>query len=416
VAPTDELDRRIRSLNSLLKEKDLTESDRIILREVLETYTELRRTPAPPALSESDYQDLCRSLYRTVSLLEENYRRKLADRTQEYSGVIQLYEQMRRDVRDNYLYGNFRAVIDQCLDLQKEFGPDALTPDMGLLFALSLAEEGMLEEAVSIGEGILRKNEANPDLFYLKVKVTQWQLDLGRRDRASRTYNELTDRMDDQEELVGELKRGIAASSRSPLATTTPSPKEDEQSEGDSIQRVLEEVDALIQAREFDKAKILLIRYRLGTTDERTLNALDLAMKQVERAEEEILDQPQGMVGSQETDDVRLARQLIEEERFEEAIARLESMETSQAAGDEVQGLKEQAIEKLIQRERNRAARLFLAARDTQDRYQKEAYLKSSRDILKRILVEYPSSSLNEKIKSNLEIVEEELDRVSGRR
>jgi hypothetical protein len=139
-------------------------------------------------------------------------------------------------------------------------------------------------------------------------------------------------------------------------------------------------------------------------------------MKQVERAEEEILDQPQGMVGSQETDDVRLARQLIEEERFEEAIARLESMETSQAAGDEVQGLKEQAIEKLIQRERNRAARLFLAARDTQDRYQKEAYLKSSRDILKRILVEYPSSSLNEKIKSNLEIVEEELDRVSGRR
>jgi hypothetical protein len=320
---------------------------------------------------------------------------------------------MRREVQDNYLYGNFRAVIDQCLDLQKDFGPESLTPDMGLLLALSLAEEGMLEEAVSIGQEILRGNEASPDLFYLRVKVAQWQLDLGRRARAVRTYNRLTDRMDDQEHLLGGLKQAIVDASRDPLAVAESLSGKDEDSQKDhSIEAVLREVDTLVQDGEFDKAKILLIRHRISTRDEHALEALDLAMKRVERAEDEMLLEPKGETAP-EAEEIRLARQLIEEQRFEEAIARLETLGTGRAGAQDVASLKEEAVEKLIQRERNRAARLFLAAKEAQDPSQKRDYLQSSRDILKRLLMEYPSSNLYNKIKSNLEIVETELDRVS---
>ena len=99
----------------------------------------------------------------------------------------------------------------------------------------------------------------------------------------------------------------------------------------------------------------------------------------------------------------------IEDEDFEEAITRLEELEQSIEFGTESRVLRAQAIEKLVARERNRAAKLFLSAKGTADPENKEKYLTLSRDILKLLIEKYPSSSLNQKLKSNLLTVEKEL-------
>ncbi len=78
----------------------------------------------------------------------------------------------------------------------------------------------------------------------------------------------------------------------------------------------------------------------------------------------------------------------------------------------EIKELREQAVESLINRERNRAAKLFLTARRTHDLEKKEEYLRSSYNILKELIEKYPSSPLISKVKSHLEKVEEELEKL----
>ena len=77
--------------------------------------------------------------------------------------------------------------------------------------------------------------------------------------------------------------------------------------------------------------------------------------------------------------------------------------------GTEADALRALAVEKLVNRERNRAAKLFLMAKQAKEPSEKEALLLSSRNILKTLLEKYPSSSFSEKINSHIAIIEEEL-------
>ena len=109
---------------------------------------------------------------------------------------------------------------------------------------------------------------------------------------------------------------------------------------------------------------------------------------------------------------IETAKNLIEGESFEDAIAKIDELQDLRGPSSESIALKNQAIEKLINRERNRAAKLFLAAKKTQDRAKKEEYLLSSYKILKAIIDKYPSSPLNNKLKSHIKTLTKEMERL----
>ncbi|MFH1953464.1 MAG: hypothetical protein ABIL06_17830 [Pseudomonadota bacterium] len=69
-------------------------------------------------------------------------------------------------------------------------------------------------------------------------------------------------------------------------------------------------------------------------------------------------------------------------------------------------------MESLINSERNRAAEIFLTAKKTKDPSKKKELLNSSCDILKALIDNYPSSPLNQKLKSHMAIVKEELESI----
>jgi transcriptional regulator NrdR family protein len=108
------------------------------------------------------------------------------------------------------------------------------------------------------------------------------------------------------------------------------------------------------------------------------------------------------------------AKDLIESEHFKEAIAEIEALQQTQEIGVTSEALKEQAIENLINRERNRAAKLFLKAKHVHDPSKKKEYLLSAKEILNGLISEYPSSPLHEKLVSNLDRVSEALDELQG--
>ena len=155
----------------------------------------------------------------------------------------------------------------------------------------------------------------------------------------------------------------------------------------------------------------MLIEHRIRLEEGPEVKMIDEALRGVEIAEKNYEEEKRtGDTYVNET--IETARDLIEQENFEEAIAKIEELQDLRGTDSASMALKNQAIEKLINRERNRAAKLFLAAKKRQDRTKKEEYLLSSYKLLNAIIEKFPSSPLNNKIKSHIKTLKKEMKRM----
>ena len=88
------------------------------------------------------------------------------------------------------------------------------------------------------------------------------------------------------------------------------------------------------------------------------------------------------------------------------------SFENEGIQSAQLKSIELEATEKLIDRDRKRAAGLFLKAKKTGGVSEKRIYLSRSRELLQKLLDRFPSSPSYAKVKRNLEIVEEALGRL----
>lgn len=412
---SDILDRKIRFFNGVLEENELSEEDKKIASDLLDTYQMLKKE-CVGHLAEVHCGGTTYDLFQCLSSIDENYFSKKQDMARNYSIAFSLFSNKRNQILDSYLSGDFNAVINQCLELKTSFGPDAITPEIGLLFALSLAKKEMLREAINIGEKITHDLDASPDIINLRASIAVWQLQLGQRDKAISLYEKLVDTLDEQEVVLQSLGRKIAVAGKTaPELEPIPEHKQPEhkvavQTEG-TVDHILQEVEKLVQEHKFSEARDLLLLQRSTVLSNLELEIINQALKDLELAEDNYLDEKISMI-SVKKEALESARKLLEEEKFEEAISSLDALQSEQEDDVEIRELKEFAIEKLINHERNRAAKIFLTAKETQDPMKKEKYLRSSHEILNTLIDKYPSSPLNQKLKSHIEKVAEELDKL----
>ncbi len=409
------LDTKIGFFNEIIEKNELTEKDIIIASDLLDTYQILKAVYSS-RLPEARYHNIIFNLYQRLSSIDEKYFTGRLDMARDYSRALSLFSNKRKEILDAYQSGDFNTVTDQCLELKTTFGPDALTPEIGLLFALSLAEKEMLKEAVNIGEKITHDLEASPDITNLRASIAEWQLRLGQRDKAISLYEKLVDTLDEQEVVLQSLGKKITVSGKSgPELEPVPEQKELEQKLEIQTKRTadqfLQEVERLVQEHKFNEARDLLLLKKSKVRSGPELETIRQALKVLELAEDKYLQEKISMI-SKRKEALESARKLLEEEKFEKAISNLDALESEQEDNLEVRELKEFAIEKLINHERNRAAKIFLTAKETQDPVKKEKYLRSSYEILNALIDEYPSSLLNQKLKSHIKSVIEELDKL----
>ncbi|MBW1704859.1 MAG: hypothetical protein JRJ86_06785 [Deltaproteobacteria bacterium] len=401
--PLDLLDRKIEVLNEILHREGVSEKDKEIASTLLESYKTLKLAYSGH-LTELEYRHVINTLFKILSALDEDYFSEQKG-VPDYSGPMNLFSVKRNKIMDSYLAGDFKAVINHCLELKSVFGPDALIPEIGLVFALSLGKQGMLKDAINIGEGIAREMEANPDIIHLRAKIAEWHLNLGQREKALHMYDKLTDNLDEREGILKGLTRKIAGK-------TEPKPPSNTRTDSQALipmDEFLLKVDDLVQKHAYDEARLLLIKQRIRLEEGPDTELIDEALKGIEIAEEKFEKEKR----SRDTyinETIETAKKLIEEESFEEAIAKIDELQNLRGPSSESMALKNRAIEKLINRERNRAAKLFLAAKKTDDRLKKEKYLLSSYKILKAIIDKYPSSPLNNKLKSHIKTLTEEME------
>ena len=411
------IDQKIRFLEGILANKDLSGRDRETAAAVLRAYKQLKES-ASAHLTEKDYQRLILSLFRAVSLMDEAYYGEKKVRRDD-AGAFALFAEKRQAIIDLYLKRDFKGVIKEALELKDIFGPDALTHEMGLLFALSLAEEGDLEQAIEVGEAIADEFDRVPDVMKLRSEIARWQIALGKEDRALQTYERLTDNQDERAALVQEVVRQISAHEKDrpvdqpDIAEPAPGGGPDDlwQEGGYTIDQLLEKVRSLVQGHAYSKARILILREQIRTGEGPENDLLHRELEKIDQHEAEFQAQKQ-MRDDPLKETQEIARQMIDKEDYEAAIDAFSKVEASHELDAESRKLKERAVESLINKERNRAAELFLAAKKAGDPSKRKELLDSAYTILKALIDKYPSSPLNQKLKSHIAIVQNELDRL----
>ncbi len=410
--PLHKLDQKISYLNDILKGDSLNDKDKEIALNLLSAYKTIRSAPQDH-YGNYDYQKIIHILFNNLSQLDQSFFLKKSFDDQQYPKVIDQFSLKRKKIFDDYLYDDYQGVINGCLELEASFGPNALSSETSLLLALSLSRKGFIEEAVSIGEKIVRELEGKPDLIRLRASIVEWQLDLENREKALQVYEKLMDNIDEREAIFKNVEKMVTdkkekITPKREVSSDTTSIIEMNIEDPGPVGQLLKEVDELVKRQEFQKARLLLIRHRISLEEGPELETIDQALKTLKLVEESFQQKKETRTLN-ENESITQARKLIEEENFEDAIAKLEELSDDQDMATETKELKDLAIEKLINQKRNKAAKLFLMAKNMTDPKKKEELLVSSYNILQALIEKYPSSALIDKLNNHIKNVKKEL-------
>jgi hypothetical protein len=420
------LDRRILYLSRVLETQDLSKSDRELAQDLLASYRGLKTASQTGSLKQN-YAPMMNMLLRNLEQLEDRTFAKPSAPALSSDGVRQLTAKRKR-ILEAFSAGRDQAVIDEVLDLEKSFGPESITPDLSLVLALSLGKKGTYTTALSIGQDAAGQLDGKPDLLLLRSQMIEWQLALGNEREAKELYERLRFKLSEREALVKALEQKIAPEgAKAPLPETVASRADPTKADLDrDLKEALAKAEGFVQIGDFGRAKFLLFQQRIRFDEGPEAALIDEALRSVEAAEEKAQEQPRTEIAAREPpsaeqlqkelqreaerqDNLKLVLGLIRSEKYEEALAKLDQLPPTDP---EVKELKAMAVEKIINRERNKAAKLFLTARSTKDPAKKEELLNSSYAVLKAVAEKYPTSPLIPKVQDHMNQVTKELAKV----
>ena len=421
------LDARIQYLNRLMETQDLSKEDRQLAQDLLASYRGLK-TAAQTGSLKQNYAPMIHILLRNLEHMEDRYftTRKGKDQWLSPEGVREIALK-RKKILEAFSAGNDQAVIDGVLQLEKDVGPECLTPDLTLPLAVSLGKKGTFTTALSLAEEVSRQLEGKPDLLQLRAQMIEWQLALGNEREAKALYEKLKLKLAERGALVKGLEQRLALETSRETSPDSTAFKEDAlRAETErELREALAKADEMVQKGDFGRAKFILFQQRIRFESGPETERIDEALKSVETAEEKAQQQGKTDAAAKEPfsgdsqmeirrqeerqDSLRVALNLIRSDKYEEALLKLDELP---ASDPEVQELKNAAVEKIINRERNKAAKIFLAARNTKDPAKKEALLTSCYNVLKAVTEKYPSSPLIPKVQEHINQVIKELMKV----
>ena len=403
---------RIQFLEYFIKNKDLSDSDRSAASALLRAYRLLKKS-APGPVTGKECDTLAQALFRSMSLMENTYFEKIGKAPVDENSFAD-FIQRKNEILDLYLDENYKGVIQRTLALRTSF-PGGLTPEIGIIFAISLAEDGMLDEAVEIGKEVAGKIEGTPDVVQLRGDITRWQLALGQPTQAAKTLGKISHTRDDRTAMINDLRNRIEQTPKEPLqpfhSMFQPPEGADPQELQPHMVLLQEKVDALARNHEFAEARQLLLKEKAEREEGPETEVIDRALNNIEEAEtayeENVMIKATYLKETYEA-----ARRLYEKEDYKGAITTLEALGNTQELSAEAADLKTRAVESLINRERNRAAAIFLEAKKTKDPNKKKELLETSYKILKTLVDDYPQSPLKNKLASHINIVQREIEKL----
>lgn len=412
--PAEVIERQIRTLHQILESQRIDENEKEMVIDLLSAYESLfpLRTAQP---EDEVYRSSLKTIFGRLNQIMEMHFANEHWNNRAFGEAVQCYFEKRNRIINAFLDGEYQKVIDESIELEASLGTDALTPEIGIAFASALAKKGMLGEAIRIGDMIIRELAGKPDLIQLRASIIEWQLGLGNREKAVVAYENL---LDDLEERKGVFKKIQNALIRVAEASNRPKNRQEygvgeNGGLSDPLDQTIKKIDDLIGRQEYEKAKILLIRRKLRTQEGHDMEILEQAFRRVEEAEHASYDQKSSTEPTSINPRLKTARELIEAEKYDEALEWLKTFREDDNLASDYIDLKKRATDGFINYERNRAAKLFLLARNTNDSDKKIEYLLSAKSILQKLVDKFPLSDSIKKINSNIKSVDEEIQKLN---
>ena len=403
---------RIQVLKNLLKTDALSDSDRKTVLALLDAYDLLKKSLSGPVTGKK-CDILTQSLFQSMSLMENTYFEKIGKALEDENSFADFIER-KKEILNLYLDKNYAGVIKRALALQTSF-PNGLTPEIGMIFAIALAEDGMLEEAIEVGMEVAETIEKTSDAVQFRGDIVQWQLALGQRAQAVNTLEKISRTQDARATMINDLRNRIDLTPKEPDQPFYSIFRPPEGTAPEELEpRVVllqEKVDALAKNHQFAEARQLLLKEKAEREEGPETELMDRALNNIEEAEtayeESVKIKETYLKQTHES-----AKKLYEKEDYKGAITTLEALGKTQGLNVEAADLKNRAIESLINRERNRAAELFLDAKKAKDPKKKRELLETSYKILKTLVEDYPQSPMKHKLTSHIHIVEREIEKL----
>ncbi len=408
----ERLENRVKALRALLEDGALDPDQSRLAANLIRLYEEIAERVEP-------YRPLERDLLAALLELEARYFELATKEALEAKEVVSEFLEARAEILELFVSKNYAGVVERCVSLKNRYGPKALDPELEAVLSMALARQGLYKEAIEIAERVMASKQDLPNLTTLIAEIPLWYLELQDNEKAFAAFERFSKVAHESSNLANRIgARVMAASpqgvtiSKYPQHPTEQSMlKPDERVGTETLEGLIQEAYKLSDLKKFEEARELLLSQRNTFTNPSEIEAIDQALRIIDQREEQYLEARIAAL-SRDRFTLENARRLAEEERYDEAIAALDQLLALSPGNKEARALRDNLVETHINKERNRAARLFLAAKNVSDPLKKERYLRSCLEILKGLVDKYPSSPLIPKINSHIAKVSRELERL----
>ncbi len=419
LSPISVLDGRIAYLKGVLLKRELSDEDTEMAEDLLSTYKMvrdyfLRREKDP------DYDRVIQRLYEILTRLDHNYFLKQGKVAPIHSGDVTFLSEVQDVIWNKFLSGDYQGVVTDTMELKNSYEPDAIPLDIRILFAVSLAKRGRLEEAAATGEAIRLELEERPDLAFILSYIK----DMIRDKCFSGDYQGVIDDSIELKAVFGPDAISVDIGFLLAVSLAETGMKEKANILGSRLIREFETRPGLAFLQnlliewqlDLGNRKMVLEIYREITNHMDEIKEEYQAGDVTEGLLKDLLDQR-----IQREREARLvygeealvwARELIEEERYEEAIQRINELGDDKDITSEIKELRDLAIEGFIGQERDRAAAYLLRGRQATDPVKKREFFLLSYNRLKSLTEQYPQSRLIKTLHEDMEAVETELEKL----
>lgn len=416
VLPIDAVDRKISALENLLLNNMVQEKDRGLVATLISDYYKIKALSQGDQ-SQDDYKEIIMTLFNNLSQLDEKYiliQGQVADEI--YAKALNDLYLKKKSIIEKYASKDYGSVLSECGELEETFGKDSMSFEISILLAMSLAEEGRMPEAITLGDEIIEEMEGRPDLIRLRAELIKWRIDTENKGNVFEEYKKLVEKINEKQSILENITN-LVNSQNKKLSESDQILNRlmDKKSYPDFISRItggLKEIENLKSQGDFTGARLLLLKWKMRTDMPTEITEIDKALDSLDLSEK----QYQERLKTDKQEAVSAAMKLIEEEDYESAITILDNVKNGGKSSPEIEEQRNIAIEKLINKERNRAAKKFLAAKKTDDIKKKKELILSVQNILNGLIEKYPSSPSIEQVKGHLGSVNEELGRIENQR
>lgn len=393
---------RVSYLENRLKEEGVSKNNRAVSEGLLDIYRDISFEMSRPYY-ERNHKIFSDNIIKGVIGLDRAYFLTAEKSSVGTTGSAGMFAKERKEILSLYREKRYEDLIERYKELESLHGADLFDPHMAVAFTLSLGKLRRFSEAVSFGSSLFSKLEGNPEPIELTTQMAGWQLQLGNIKEARELLVELEKGHEKRSVSIERLKESIRIAGIKTPVSSPPGPLKDAQ---------LEKAEKLIEEKMFSEARELLLKMadKSDSPPERTFAVKSLLIN-LEKAEEEYLEKQISLI-SMKKGSLDIAINLIEKERYQEVLTGLKGLD-EEDMNLELKAIKRKAVDGLVRKESNRAAKIFLMAENEKDLEKKKRYLEQSYEILLNLAKSHPSSTLIDRVKSYAERVKRELSRLN---